>query len=52
MRTFLSIVVICITVYAIFLEKKPKKTRYEEEKNNLIEFIWEDEHWNWIYKFK
>ena len=27
---------------------------YEEDfdENNLIEFVWEDENWNWLYRFK
>ena len=24
----------------------------ELEPNNLVEFVWEDEHWNWLYRFK
>lgn len=24
----------------------------ELETNNLVEFVWEDENGNWIYKFK
>jgi hypothetical protein len=24
----------------------------ELETNNLVEFVWEDENWNWLYRFK
>lgn len=24
----------------------------DECENNLVEFMWEDENWNWIYKIK
>ena len=25
---------------------------YDMEENNLVECIWVDEDWNWIYRFK
>ena len=60
--TTIYIQLICITViltvislwirgiYSL-LEKTQKKSE-TIEKNNIVEFVWEDEEWNWIYRIK
>lgn len=60
--TTIYIQLICITVilavismwlHGIYslLEKAQKKSETIEE-NNIVEFVWEDEEWNWIYRIK
>ena len=29
-----------------------KKEDKEIEKNNVVEFVWEDAEWNWLYRIK
>ncbi len=34
------------------LDENKSEDDNELELNNLVEFVWEDEHWNWLYRFK
>lgn len=36
----------------IYNELDTNTNNEEIETNNLIEFVWEDENWNWLYRFK
>ena len=33
-------------------EEDEEEEEEELEPNNLVEFVWEDEEWNWIYRIK
>lgn len=40
----------CILIlYDIFWKGKKDE---EIEKNNVVEFVWEDSEWNWLYRIK
>lgn len=49
------LVVICWRLHGIYslLDKRLSKKEDEEiEKNNVVEFVWEDAEWNWLYRIK
>lgn len=33
-------------------DKKESEGDWEIELNNLVEFVWEDENGNWLYRFR
>lgn len=47
--TFLTIAIVALAEDIVSHKKEAKE---EIEPNNLIEFVWEDEDWNWLYRFK
>ena len=37
-------------LFKIYEELEEKESDLPE--NNLVEFVWEDEDWNWLYRIK
>jgi len=51
----IAILMLILDVYIILMWKKLiqlKKEDKELDENNIVEFVWEDENWNWLYRFK
>lgn len=33
-------------------EEEEKEEKEEEEDDSIVEFVWEDEDWNWLYRIR
>jgi len=36
----------------IYKELDEKEKNEDLPENNLVDLVWEDENWNWLYRFK
>jgi len=41
-----------LKIYNEIDDKKENEEDWEIELNNLVEFVWEDENGNWLYRFR
>jgi hypothetical protein len=38
--------------YKLLVEVFEEEEEEEMPKNNIVEFVWEDSEWNWLYRIK